>query len=338
MGVATTTTCEKLQAKLLDASLPLPFRFRVLFALRGVPGVDAVSALASGLGDPSALLRHEVAFALGQKQDAAAIETLAALLADATEHPMVRHEAAEALGAIGGDACLAALRLHVADEAQEVRETCQLALQRVERKACAAEATDAGEAGSAGSRKEQFAAGVTAAVADGGAAPADEGASPYLSVDPVPAAPSSTPAEALRAAVLDESADMFERYAAMFALRNRGGGEAAPVLAAALKASDSALLKHEIAYVLGQLQHQHPEALEALKETLLNQRENPMVRHECAEALGSIAAPETIELLKKHCQDPDPVVAESCAVALDIMRFEMEDCSEDYCEVLGKDE
>jgi deoxyhypusine monooxygenase len=42
----------------------------------------------AGLQDPSALLRHEVAYCLGQRQVPAAIETLKAILSDENEHPM----------------------------------------------------------------------------------------------------------------------------------------------------------------------------------------------------------------------------------------------------------
>ena len=47
-----------------------------------------------------------------------------------------------------------------------------------------------------------------------------------------------------------------------------------------------------------------------------------MVRHEAAEALGSIADASCIELLQCHRQDPDPIVADSCEVALDMLAFE----------------
>ena len=43
----------------------------------------------------------------------------------------------------------------------------------------------------------------------------------------------------------------------------------------------------QVAYVLGQLQDK--EATSALTSTLKNINEHPMVRHEAAEALGSIA-------------------------------------------------
>jgi deoxyhypusine monooxygenase len=65
-------------------------------------------------------------------QDAKSVDILIALLEDAGEHPMVRHEAAEALGAIATERCLQPLREHQDDVAQEVRETCRLALRRVE--------------------------------------------------------------------------------------------------------------------------------------------------------------------------------------------------------------
>ena len=82
---------------------------------------------------------------------------------------------------------------------------------------------------------------------------AQQDESRYLSVDPTPAAPASTPGHELRATLLDEDARIFDRYRAMFALRNKGGAEAVQALGDAF-ASQSALLKHEVAYVLGQMQ------------------------------------------------------------------------------------
>lgn len=83
--------------------------------------------------------------------------------------------------------------------------------------------------------------------------PAEQDESRYLSVDPTPAAPSTTPANELSSTLVDEEARIFDRYRAMFALRNKGGREAVNALGEAF-ASQSALLKHEVAYVLGQMQ------------------------------------------------------------------------------------
>lgn len=73
----------------------------------------------------------------------------------------------------------------------------------------------------------------------------------------------------------------------MFALRNRGpGAEVAAVLGEVLSTSASALLKHEVCYVLGQIQEQGGAARVALRATLEDEGEHPMVRHEAAEAGG----------------------------------------------------
>lgn len=58
-----------------------------------------------------------------------------------------------------------------------------------------------------------------------------------------------------------------QRYRALFALRNRGGDEAVEVLCEAFGAS-SALLKHEVAYVLGQLQH--PKSIPTLGKVTMS--------------------------------------------------------------------
>lgn len=47
-----------------------------------------------------------------------------------------------------------------------------------------------------------------------------------------------------------------------------------------------------------------------------------MVRHEAAEALGAVADAASVALLKQYAQDPDPIVAHSCVVALDMLEHE----------------
>lgn len=79
----------------------------------------------------------------------------------------------------------------------------------------------------------------------------------------------------------------------------------------------SALLRHEVAYVLGQMQH--PHAVEYLACSLKRTNEHRMVRHESAEALGAIEERwgECESILQKFLDDEDDVVRESCVVALD---------------------
>ncbi|KAI0244611.1 deoxyhypusine hydroxylase [Massospora cicadina] len=85
----------------------------------------------------------------------------------------------------------------------------------------------------------------------------------------------------------------------------------------------SALFRHEIAFIFGQMQH--PASVPALIKSLSNEGESAMVRHESAEALGSIATPEVLEVLQKFSQDSEKVVRESCIVALDMYEYENSD-------------
>lgn len=82
----------------------------------------------------------------------------------------------------------------------------------------------------------------------------------------------------------------------------------------------SALFRHEIGYVLGQMQH--PAAIPALSAALERPGENPMVRHEAAEALGSIGKEDCLAVLQRYRGDGERVVKESCEVALDMLEYE----------------
>lgn len=83
----------------------------------------------------------------------------------------------------------------------------------------------------------------------------------------------------------------------------------------------SALFRHEIAYVLGQLQEGNSAVVSALTKLLEEKTEHPMVRHEAADALGAIAAGESQSILKQFINDTETVVSESCEVALDIHEY-----------------
>ena len=83
--------------------------------------------------------------------------------------------------------------------------------------------------------------------------------------------------------------------------------------------TSSALLRHEIAYVMGQMQL--GVGLEYLVESLTRKDEHSMVRHEAAEALGAIEERwEEAEVVLRGFRDDeeeDVIVRESAEVALD---------------------
>ena len=115
-------------AVLCDESQPMFQRMRAVFSLRNQRTDEACLALCQGFSSSSALLRHEIAYVLGQMQNPAALPTLTQRLEDANEHVMVRHEAAEAMGAIGDRSVIPILERFSNDPLPEVAESCVVAL------------------------------------------------------------------------------------------------------------------------------------------------------------------------------------------------------------------
>lgn len=158
----------------------------------------------------------------------------------------------------------------------------------------------------------------------------------FTSIDPAPPtskllAGTSKPEDAsdssvalLQSTLVDVKRPLFERYRAMFALRNIGTPAAVEALSSGFS-DDSALFKHEIAFVFGQLLS--PHSVPALLWVLGNTSESDMVRHEAAEALGGIASPEVLPHLKDWMQREDAprVVRESCQVAIDMWEYQNSD-------------
>jgi HEAT repeat protein len=102
-SIADETTIEKLSSMLIDTSLPLKLRFRILFTLKNLDSqgqqqqseqsTKVVDAISQAFKDTSALLKHECAYCLGQMGNKYAINKLIQILNDSNEDPMVRHEA-----------------------------------------------------------------------------------------------------------------------------------------------------------------------------------------------------------------------------------------------------
>ena len=190
------------------------------------------------------------------------------------------------MGAIGDPSITELLEKYCSDPSREVAETCQISLDRIRWLP---------------NREENF---------------VDN--NPYKSVDPAPPLISGSIPDWQRQ-LTDPTLPLFLRYRAMFALRNCGGREAVLALVSGFRDS-STLFKHEIAYILGQMQDE--SAIDGLRERLDDLGENPMVRHECAEALGSIASEECLKILQYYQKDGERVVKESCEVALDMYEHE----------------
>lgn len=296
------STCGKILANQEES---LAKRFRALFTLRNIVCQESIDSIGNVLReDDSALLKHECAYCMGQMKDPIAISYLVATVKDESQHPMVRHEAGEALGAIGHHTpeILDLLKQYSKHHVRELSETCELALDRLN-----------------WYNKEN------------GHRP-EESASPYNAVDPTPSYPETVSLDELRSIYLDESKCLFERYRALFTLRNIGTPEAIETICRGFFGTpqDSALFKHEVAFVLGQIQSLL--SVDALTKKLADLEENEIVRHECAEALGSIGKSE---IISKYIEDGSRIVRESCQVALDMADYYNDESQFDFIEALN---
>lgn len=277
-------------------------RFRALFDLKDLgseweakpeEAKKAVEYIAESFKDDSELLKHEVAYVLGQTKNANAAPSLRSVLRDEQgQQCMVRHEAAEALGALGDFDSLDLLQHYLkTDPLEEIRQTCELAIESLHW------------------QKSELAKQETLQQ------------SAFTSIDPAPplSLEKNYNLEKLTALLNNQSEPLFTRYRAMFRLRDIATDEACLALATGFD-DPSALFKHEIAYVFGQLSN--PVTIPALVKVLAKESEAPMVRHEAAEALGSIATDEVLPVLKMFATDSDIVVRDSAIVALDMYEYE----------------
>lgn len=152
----------------------------------------------------------------------------------------------------------------------------------------------------------------------------------------------------LNSILMDSNQPLFHRFQALFTLRDRIlqaidsdklSENLGSLLGQGLFSAGSALLRHEVAFVLGQLSLS--STVNQLNECVKSENEHPMVRHEAAEALGSVLGSleskflskhsksqidslveeEARNVLVKHANDSVQLVRESCVLALDIADY-----------------
>jgi len=288
------------------------------------------------------LLEHELAYVLGQilgvrdedlldKEKIQGIKSrncyqnvrlsLEKCLQDTSRSGVVRHEAGEALAAMLSTESLPVLKELVSDPVHpEVADTCQLSVARLE-----------------------FYENLAKEASPGRKLPR---CNPFMSVDPAPPLDFLTgqkrgSPELLKTAsqdLVDPKKPIFDRYACMFYLRNElcSGHLTEPSqqsvalesIGTALHCPSSALFRHEIGYILGQILS-YDEIDPKLVETLINsleksvrtEEEHGMVRHESAMALGEMETEQSKKLLEEfsRAQEKSDILRDSCVVALNMV-------------------
>lgn len=128
-----------------------------------------------------------------------------------------RSQAAEAMGAIGDSGALSILESYLNDESRAVRETCEIAIDRIKFEIAKPQDVDV-------SNSKRYVCDLNSSriIHVTGCF----SISPFASIDPAPALiEEETSIPRLKELLMDESLPLFKRYRAMFALRNMGTEE-----------------------------------------------------------------------------------------------------------------
>lgn len=295
---------------LIDDKNEIRRRMNALFRLRTISSLEAVKALEEVLikEKSSDLIRHEVCYCFGQMittpENSKEIEDF--LNKEVFEDPkkyasIVLHEAAEALGNINSDNNITLLERFLNYEDDIIKETCEISVDNLNWM----KNTENGK--TEGLDKLELI---------------------YHTNDPAPPFNYKNEErykniESIRKIMHDPKEPIFNRYRAIFTLREFNNEEAVKVLCECYdkqyKSKFSPLFKHEVSFILGQMCRKAKSAMEKLEVVLQDEEEDPIVRHETALTLGEIT--ESKDLLEKLCNHPDQLIRESCEIAIDFVDY-----------------
>jgi deoxyhypusine monooxygenase len=295
---------------LLNDKLEIKLRMNSLFKLRTIGTLEAVLALEEALikEKSSDLIRHEVCYCFGQmistEDNKEEIQTF--LYKEVFEDPnkynsIVLHEAAEALGNINSDNNIKLLEKFLNYEDDIIKETCEISVENLNWM----KRTNNGETEGL-DKLELF----------------------YHTNDPAPPFNFKnidyySNIDNIRKILHDPKESLFNRYRAIFTLREFNNEEAVNVLCESYdknyRNNFSPLFKHEVSFILGQMCLKAKNALTALENVLIDEEEDPIVRHETALTLGEIT--ESKELLLKYTNHNNQLIRESCEIALDFYDY-----------------
>lgn len=293
---------------LQDIAKPISDRISSLFCLRTVGTEETVDALikAFDLEPSSDLLKHEICYCLGQMnkrpENVAKIQGFFERILSEDHTKIVLHEAVEALGNVSEESTMQLLERFADEQDSILYETVYLTKRLIEWKL----ATESGKTECINLAKLR-----------------------YTTNDPAPPynfkrEPKYADLTLLQQILLDhEKYDLFERYRALFTLREINTEEAVVAMCQCLTVENSrkcsALLKHEVAFVLAQMEDVFKPSLPFLLDCVSNDEEAPIVRHEILICIGMLIDDEAI--ISHFLKSPDLIVSQSCEVAINLMNY-----------------
>lgn len=297
---------------------PVQARFGAMLSLRQLGSIDAIETLimAYEYEPKSDLMRHELCYSLGQidiqsPEDEEIIQSfLEKVILTGESSDFVRHEAIEALDFVSEE-----LTMQLLENFKE-GSTGNILFDTYYLK----------------KRQMQWAKDTDNGRTEGLTLPQD---SKFNTVDPAPfynyKAEGSpyTDVASLQQILLNtqegKDYDLFERYRALFTLRELNSAESVAAVCSIYTSAEnlarcSDLLKHQAAFVIGQMK----EVFQPAADILLNYINNteqvaPIVFHEVLLCLGWIL--EDKAAIEKFMKHPDLIVSESCESAIDIIEL-----------------
>jgi deoxyhypusine monooxygenase len=269
----------RLRELLLDDTKNIRIRMEILFQLRSFASLESIKILEEALmkEKSSDLLRHEVCYCLGQMTQTEENKNEITnflnqeVFSDPKKYtPIVLHEAAEALGNINFDNNRILLQRFLNSEHEIIQETCEIAVENLNWM----NRTNSGE--TEGLNKIDLV---------------------YKTNDPAPPfnfklLPEYADLKNLERILHDTKETIFNRYRVIFTLRELNNEAASKVLSQCYDKSSkgkfSALFKHEVSFIIGQMCENAKSCIQVLENVLQDEDENEIVRHETALALGDI--------------------------------------------------
>lgn len=286
---------------LTNPNITVKDKYDTLFHLKAHDTYEAVQALISNYNAlmGSELLQHEMMYILGQIDKPFVIDFLISVLNSENEAPVVRHEAGEALANYHGDKerILIELEKFVNSEVSVIRSTARIAIRKM-------------LAYGPNHNYKKY--------VEGNIEPAD----PFTESE-LKSYIKRTKVyhEDLLPVLLNEQVDEFTKYKIMYYLRNHGDEQALLTLMRLLepinRALTSPLLRHEVCFIIGQLQGKadYPFVRKGLFRAIKDIDEESIVRHEAVLSYNDIWGNEDLSEILEN--EKDRLVAESILIVLD---------------------
>lgn len=307
MAGVEVTSFEEAKATYESPTADVCAKYGAILALKHFANDAAAKALEDGypkLGE-SELLRHDVMYWMGQMKAANSVKFLLERVHDENEKSVVRHEAGEALSHLVEikDQIIPELQKHWDSNDTLLRSTVRIAIPKLK------------------TMNENSRYGKKYGGTMEPAEPFDQTeVEQYLESKNIPKPKSHAELlekvhEQLKQSY--EQVDEWTKYRLMYFLRDVNDLRSKKILSDMLLAKNrnvtSPLLRHELCFIVGQINNNDACIHEALKEASLDEEEHPVVRHEAILSFYDITKDEAfVDQFFKH---PNQLIRESVELA-----------------------